>query len=604
MSNEIIPKIPKIPKILVGSSSFNKLVLNSDLFVDKSLFIKEVIENSADVLLITRPRRWGKSINMDMIKCFLEIEVDIYGNRLEVTDCRNRRLFFGGDVDLDFGEKKNIKPLKVATTSSNIINRQGQFPVIYINFKEIKGANYEEILSGVMEQVINLFIDHRYLKKYLEHDDETLDIVIKNRLKRFYAGIPTIEDVKVSLKFMTELLFMHFGQKSYVLIDEYDTPINFAYLKFGDTKEFQLVTDLFSGILSSGLKDNQFLEKGLITGILRIAKANLFSGLNNIREYSLLDKNFSNFYGFTQDEVDELLTNMPYLNLSESIKKWYNGYTFGNEIVYNPWSVMCCLSNNGKFETYWIDSGGTGLIDKTFLSDNIQADLQKLVSGEDIVLPISKYINFSSIEKPNGLYSLLLFSGYLNAHVVDLYENIYSLSIPNMEVYHIYKERLLQWVYRQLNAQDNEFYSFVCLLTTGKIDEFRDQFQEFLQSATSMHQVGKKRAELFYNGFMLGLTSILSSNFILDSERESGIGRPDLVLISKPNKGNNAIIIEYKVVNTESELLAAAQDGLDQINAKNYDTKIRKQIHIKKILKISMAFCNKEMAMEYEVVNI
>jgi len=609
MSNEIIPKIPKIPKILVGSSSFNKLVLNSDLFVDKSLFIKEVIENSADVLLITRPRRWGKSINMDMIKCFLEIEVDIYGNRLEVTDCRNRRLFFGGDVDLDFGEKKNIKPLKVATTSSNIINRQGQFPVIYINFKEIKGANYEEILSGVMEQVINLFIDHRYLKKYLEHDDETLDIVIKNRLKRFYAGIPTIEDVKVSLKFMTELLFMHFGQKSYVLIDEYDTPINFAYLKFGDTKEFQLVTDLFSGILSSGLKDNQFLEKGLITGILRIAKANLFSGLNNIREYSLLDKNFSNFYGFTQDEVDDLLTNIPYLNLSESIKKWYNGYTFGNEIVYNPWSVMCCLSNNGKFETYWIDSGGTGLIDKTLISDKLQDDIQDLLKGNTLIKKIETKVSFLEIEtSKTALYSLLVFAGYLNCVLEndDPEDKKYLLTIPNNEVKDIYLKRLIQWVSSKLDIDYSEYDNFIMLLVNSQIYKFKDEFSKYLLNSTSYHDLIQEKD---YHNLLGGLMASLTRKYIIQSNRESGYGRFDHVLIPRQNtisgmQNETAIVLEYKLCKTKDTLQQSVVDGLQQMVEKKYSSTIHDYSYVKKIIYISMAFCGKEMAMEYEVVNI
>jgi len=178
MSNEIISKIPKI---LVGSSSFKELVTQSDLFVDKSLLVKDVIEANAKAVLITRPRRWGKSINMDMLKCFLEIEVDAHGNRIEAKDCLNRKLFIGGEIGLGLnsGAKKKLEPLKIAKHENIIQDYQGQFPVIYINFKEIKGANYEEILSGVIEQVINLFIDHRYLKKYLEHDDETLDIIIK-----------------------------------------------------------------------------------------------------------------------------------------------------------------------------------------------------------------------------------------------------------------------------------------------------------------------------------------------------------------------------------------------------------------------------------------
>jgi len=595
--------IPAPPKFLVGTDNFKKFLLQSNIFVDKSLFIKNVIEDSGDVILITRPRRWGKSINMDMLRYFLEIEVDEHGNRLESKNCINSKFFCGGELDLGLksGAKKVLPPLKISKYEDIIENYQGEYPVINISFKEVKGESYDEIMNGVKEQITKLFLNSSFLKKYLEPNNNTLATVEKNRLSRYYDGTPNLEDIKVSLQFLSGLFSKHFHRNSYILIDEYDTPINTAYINFGDKPEFKSVTNLFSGIFSSALKGNEFLEKGVITGILRIAKANIFSGINNISECCLLDKKFSKSYGFTQEEVDELISHLPYPNLSEDIKKWYNGYTYGGEVVYNPWSVMQCLANEGTIDAYWIDSGNTGLIDKTLLSDDMQPALQKLVSGEDIILPITKHIDFNEIDEPDSLYSLLLFSGYLNAHVVDFASKVYALSIPNEEVKYIYEKRILKWLTKQLNTKSNIYYSFINLLADGKIDEFKEQFQEFLQNATSMHQVGKKKAELFYNAFMLCLISILSPNFIIDSERESGKGRPDVVLISKPDRGNIALIIEYKISKTLEELISVAQNGLNQINAKNYDAKIKESKHIKQIIKISMAFCGKELDMKYNI---
>ncbi len=267
------------------------------------------------------------------------------------------------------------------------------------------------------------------------------------------------------------MLFAHFGQKVYILIDEYDTSINSCYIEFGNKpQEFKQVLDLFREIFGSILKTNTYLEKGVITGILRIAKANLFSGLNNVREYTLLDEKFGKFYGFTQVEVDDLLTKVPLDTSPEEIKAWYNGYSFGGEVIYNPWSIMLCLDNRGKLDHYWLDSGGTGLIDKALLSDEIQQDIQLLASGKTIISPITKQISFSDINTRSGLFSLLLFSGYLNPIIIESEENICELSAPNKEVKHIYNARLLQWVSNKLQMDSSLYYSFASLLPAGKIE--------------------------------------------------------------------------------------------------------------------------------------
>ncbi|MFP3018751.1 MAG: AAA family ATPase [Candidatus Tisiphia sp.] len=588
-------------KMLVGSDDFYDLLINSDIFVDKSLMIKELLEDSGKVILITRPRRWGKSLNMDMIRRFLEIEVDERGKPLAQEKRVNYKLFTGGIVDLDFDETKELQSLKISI-HKNIMKRQGQFPVIYINFKEVKGSNYKEIVSSIIDQIIELYERFNYLEQYTQEGSKFLSIPQKVKLKNYLSGDINTNYLKNSLKFLSQILYKHFKQRVYILIDEYDTPINNAYLELGHkTKEFDKILKLFRGILGSSLKTNPYLEKGVITGILRIAKANLFSDLNNVSEYSLLDDEFSKFYGFTQEEVDELLTVVPTETNPEEIKHWYNGYTFGGEIIYNPWSIMQCLAHKGKLEHYWLDSGGTGIIDKVLLSDEMQQDLQLLASGKSIISQITKQISFNDINSRSGLFSLLLFSGYLNPMVIELEENVYELSAPNREVKHIYNARLLQWVSNKLQIDSSLYYPFATLLPACRLEEFKERLQELLLNATSFHQTGNKKAELFYSGFMLGLVNMLSSAYIITSEQESGSGRADIIMIPKVGKEDKAIIIEYKIAKNTEDLALVAQMGLKQIIDKQYDTKIKEYSHVKEIIKLSIAFCGKNVELQYQV---
>ncbi|MCC8398631.1 MAG: ATP-binding protein, partial [Rickettsia endosymbiont of Labidopullus appendiculatus] len=317
--------------------------------------------------------------------------------------------------------------------------------------------------------------------------------------------------------------------------------------------------------------------------------------------YTLLDEKFAKFYGFTQAEVDELLTKVPLDTSPEKIKAWYNGYSFGGEVIYNPWSIMLCLDSRGKLDHYWLDSGGTGLIDKTLLSDEMQEDLQNLAAGKSIISPITKQISFSDINMRSGLFSLLLFSGYLNPTAIEPAKDIYELSVPNKEVEYIYETRLLQWVSSKLQMDSSLYYSFASLLPAGKIEEFKEKLQELLLNATSFHQTGEKKAELFYSGFMLGLINTLSPGYIIDSERETGSGRADIMLLPKAGKQNNAIIIEYKICNSSDILVSVAKKGLEQIVMKKYEAKIKEHSHVQKIIKIAMAFRGKEVELQYQI---
>ncbi|WP_342278417.1 AAA family ATPase [Candidatus Tisiphia endosymbiont of Myopa tessellatipennis] len=591
----------KLPKMLVGTDEFYDLVVNSDVFVDKSLMIKELLEDSGKVILIARPRRWGKSLNMDMLKKFFEIEVDQDGKPLPLEQKINNKLFLGGTVDLGFDETKELKSLKIADIASSM-KRQGQYPVISISFKDVKGSSYQDIENGIRNQVIKLFVKHRYLKHYIAKNKNLLDDVQKEQLKRYFTGEFNKDDLKDSLGFLSELLFKHFNQKVYILIDEYDTPINNAYLELGHkTKEFDQILKLFRGILGSSLKTNPYLEKGVITGILRIAKANLFSDLNNVTEYTLLDKKFAKFYGFTQAEVDELLTVVPTKTNPEEIQNWYNGYTFGGEIIYNPWSIMQCLAREGELDHYWLDSGGTSIIDKVFVSDEIQEDLTKLLEGEGIVRKLYKQISLEEIEdNQNIFYSLLLFTGYLNATLANdnKEDPRYCLTIPNKEVRNIYVERVIKWLTKKLTIKMNEYDNFIGLLITEQISEFGERLQEYLLRSTSYHDLTDEKD---YHNLIGGLLAPLVSQYMIESNKETGYGRCDHILIPIAGLRDNALIIEYKIAKPAENLESIAKTGLKQIIDKQYDAKVKGHKHVKKIVKISIAFCGKKVVLKYQI---
>ncbi|MCC8398938.1 MAG: ATP-binding protein [Rickettsia endosymbiont of Labidopullus appendiculatus] len=587
------------PKMLVGTDDFYDLLINSDIFVDKSLIIKELLEDSGKVTLITRPRRWGKSLNMDMVRRFLEVEVDEYGQPLPQEQRVNHKLFTGGEVDLGFDETKILKPLKIASVAK-AMKRQGQFPVIFITFKSVEGSSYHNIEQGVKSQLQKLFQAHRYLSNSnkLEPDEQA------NFNKYLFDKI-TLENIKQSLSMLSKLLYKHYNRKPWVLIDEYDTPINRAYRHFGSNKkEFEEVLGIFRGIMNSVFKketgDQEIpVERGVVTGILRIAKAELFSGLNNPTEYSLLDENFASSYGFTQSEVDELLTKVPLETNPEEIKNWYNGYNFGGEIIYNPWSIMRCLGQRGKLDNYWIDSGGTGWVDNVFVSDEVQQDLNKLLEGKAIVKKLYKQISFADLEdNPNVFYSLLLFAGYLSPLLANDNKEYprYSLSIPNREVRNIYVERVIQWFTKKLSIKMNEYDNFIDLLTNQQIDKFGEKLQSYLLRSTSYHDLTEEKD---YHNLVGGLLAPLTTRYNIESN-----SRCDRILTSIVGRGNQAIVVEYKIAKSSEELDKIAKFGLQQIIDKKYDTKIKEYQHVKNIIKISMAFSGKNMELQYDVTKL
>ena len=369
------------------------------------------------------------------------------------------------------------------------------------------------------------------------------------------------------------------------------------------SEEFEKVLQLFRSLLGAALKSNPYLEQGFLTGILRIAKASLLSELNNLREYTLLDQRFITSYGFREQEVEELLDKVPTVTDRAGIRHWYNGYHFRGETLYNPFSIMCCLSNKGELAPYWLESGGTGLIDVAFVSDEIQKDLQTLTAGKSIVSRIRRQVSFEALQSPVGLFSLLLFTGYLNPLAISEAEDLYELSIPNYEVKKIYEQRLLEWVTKKLEINTEDYDSLARFLAMGELETFQKSLEEFLTRSASFLQTGDQRGEVFYNGFMICLLCCLSCYYLIESEPESGKGRPDVVLIPKTAAHKDqAMVIEYKVGQDVSELPSLAEAGLRQIERKGYATRAKAHEHVKKVLQICLAFSGKDVVMKHQEV--
>ena len=597
------------PEIPVGTDNFDDLLLSGNIFVDKSMFIKEFLAaSSGKVVLITRPRRWGKSLNMDMLKRFLSIEVDEQGAPIPQEESLNRKLFVGGEVKLDLGDTKLLKPLKISHDPASM-KYQGKFPVISLGLKEVTGSSYQKIENGVRDQILELYTEYSYLKQYSQAEASLLEDSQKEKLQRYFKGSISQEDLKDSLRFLSKLLYKHFGKPVYILIDEYDAPINHAYREFGEktkkeerSEEFEKVLQLFRSLLGAALKSNPYLAQGFLTGILRIAKASLLSELNNMREYTLLDKRFITSYGFLEQEVEQLLDQAQIATNREEIRRWYNGYHFRGQTLYNPFSIMCCISTEGECAPYWLESGGTSLIDVAFVSDEIQKDLQTLTAGKSILSRIRRQVSFEALQSPVGLFSLLLFSGYLNPVAISEADDLYELSVPNYEVSKIYEQRLLEWVAAKLAISTNAYDSLARFLAMGELETFQKSLEEFLTRSASFLQTGDQRGEIFYSGFMMCLLCCLSCYYQIESEQESGMGRADVVLIPKTSHKDQAMVIEYKVSKDASDLPSQAEAGLRQIETKGYATRAKAHDHVKKVLQICLAFSGKDVVMKHQEV--
>ncbi len=571
----------------IGVSDFRTLIEYKDLngnpylFIDKSMIVAEILF-SPHVTLITRPRRFGKTLNMSLLHHFFS---------KEVMGKPTGHLF------------KNLEISK----HPRCMQYQGKYPIIFLSFKEIKGNHFEKAYEDLKEIIRQAYKEHErtiYESINLTESDKEDYLAILNRKASDSL-------INISLKNLTQYLTKVYGVKPIILIDEYDTPIQTAYLN----KYYAQMVELMKGFLGYGLKDNPYLEKAVLTGILRVSKESIFSDLNHLKVYTLLDRRYGEFFGFTEQEVITLLEKSKLISSNkeqgsqdsqslQEVRSWYNGYQAGDLVIYNPWSIINYIEEKGKLKSYWVNTSANALI-KTILiksPNTFKIELEALFQGKTVEKLISEHFVFEYLDSnENALWSLLFMSGYLKATPIQTVSqgSICQLSIPNKEVSDLFQTFIAEW----LSGVNNSllFNHFLSELLQGEMEHFEERLQNILLVTCSVHDVKGKNPEKFYHGFLLGLLSgIDKRHYTIDSNKEAGFGRFDII-IAPILPQQLGIIIELKSIEQESPiaLKKAAIDALHQIEALQYDkTALLK--HTSRLLKIGIAFSAKELAIVHK----
>ena len=568
--------ISTIPHLPASCEDFRTLIDKKLLFVDKTLLIKEFIDNEgAQVNLITRPRRFGKTLNLSMLHYFFA---------KEVNGISTKGLFNG---------------LKISEAGEHYMAYQGQYPVISVSLKRLKGATYEVMLNRMRE--LMSFIYRRHL--------ELLDSphLVKQERDKFEA---MLEDntseahLEASLLNLAEYLYKHYKKKVIILIDEYDTPIESGYFNGYYPKVIEMIREF----LGNCLKTNPYLERALLTGITRVSKESLFSGLNNLAVYSLLDDEYSEYFGFTEAEVSMLAKEMNYQDKLVEMTAWYNGYEVGETTLYNPWSIIHCLSRKGHIKNYWLNTSGNELIKKLLIHSSLRfkEDFECLLRREPIHKLIREDMVYVSLDTDESLiWSLFFVTGYLKI-VAKLesnkkyYGGVYcALSIPNEEIYEYYCLLIQEWLAGTKGA--DWCVEFLEELLAGNVKKFEIGLKEVLENIVSSHDAA---SETFYHGLVLGFIATLK-NYEIKSNRESGQGRYDIAVIPRDPQVLG-LLLELKSVEkttTDTTLVKQAQKALQQIDDKNYVAEFR-QRGIHKVLKIALVFKGKDFQLKYVEENL
>ena len=542
-------------RIPIGLSDFKHLIEEDFYYFDKTKFIDEIIQDGAQVKLFTRPRRFGKTLNMSMLKYFFDIK--------EAE--KNKKLF---------------KDLYIEKTES--FKEQGQYPVIFLSLKDLKATTWEEMQKDIKSTVARLFSEYKYLLKDLDKFDTiTFENVIMKNIE--------LENLKEILKFLTKILYEKYSKKVVILIDEYDSPLVSAYTN----GYYEKVKNFFKTFYSTVLKDNTYLQMGILTGIIRVIKAGIFSDLNNLRTYTILSDVYTDSYGLTEEEVEKSLKDYGIEAEISNVKDWYDGYRFGDSEVYNPWSILNFLQDK-ELRAYWVDTSGNDLINdvlKKITKDTIRA-LEKLFDGEGLRQNISGTSDLSKLLNENELWELLLFSGYLTIEEKIDQKN-YILRLPNKEVKELFKDSFLEKYF----GRGNKLTDLMEALTENRIEDYEENLQEILLTSVSYNDT-KKGNEAFYHGLIMGMGLYLEGEYITKSNIESGLGRYDF-LIEPKNKSKRAFIMEFKSTDSVEKLKEVSKEALQQIEDKKYDISL-KQNGIKEITYIGIAFCGKQIKISYK----
>ena len=554
----------KQKKISIGVEDFKRIIEDDGYFVDKTLLIKKLIESGTQVNLFTRPRRFGKTLNQFMIRRFFEDEITEKGEKIE-----NGHLFDG---------------LKITQCGEEMMRHQQQYPVIFMSLKSAKQPNFDMAYACLVDEICKEFQRHSYVLQG--------QMPKRNReiFERIQSGKASEKEYATALSFLSECLAVYHGKKSIILIDEYDVPLENAYFR----GFYDKMIDFIRSLLDTALKTNPYLQKAVITGCLRISKESIFTGLNNLEEDSVLHTRYGDAFGFTQEEVSEMLS---YYSLSENleeVKKWYDGYLFNETEIYNPWSILKYVNDRKDSVTqfplpYWSNTSGNSIIREMIenADEDARRDLETLMEGGTIKKQVHENITYGDIHtSQENLWNFLFFTGYLKKAGERFEKNklFLEMKIPNMEIESIYEDSISQWFEKKIEKTDRS--PLIRALETGDCKAAENFLNEQLLDTISYFDY----AESYYHGFMTGLLSN-AGRYRVYSNRESGNGRPDIVLTELKFMGR-AIILELKISDTFRGMEKKCEEALAQIEEQKYAVPLEDDGY-QEILKYAICFFKK-----------
>jgi len=547
----------------IGRSFFDNVIESGSYYVDKTLFIKDLIDKNAAVTLCTRPRRFGKTLNQTMLKCFFEDTAQIGG--------KDTSALFRG--------------LKIEEAGSQYMEHQGKYPVIYLTFKEAGSEGFDETCRIFKDMLSTEFRRHGYIKEKI---GDAADI---KKFEHLSSGDTDISSYKDALKFLSKCLELYHGKKAVVLIDEYDVPLQKSWM----CKYYEDMIAFIRPLLGSALKDNPHLQLAVMTGCLRVSRESIFTGLNNLNTASVLDNNYSAYFGFTQREVDAMLDYYGLDAKKQLVRDWYNGYLFGNTEVYNPWSSLKAVESwitniNEHPRAYWVNTSGNDIIHDMIDNMNTEAKvgLETLMAGGIISCAVDEYVTYGDIfKKVDNLWNFLLFTGYLKkvgAGRMDGVKNVVDLSIPNLELQYVYEIKIQDWFKEKVSRKD--FDPLYRALLDGDAETVQKELGNFLLETISYMDA----KEAFYHGVLLGVLAGMC-NFTAKSNRETGLGRSDIVLRHTSGRGK-AVILELKYTHDMREIVNLSEEAVKQIEDGKYAEELETECYTD-IVKYGIAFCKK-----------
>lgn len=560
--------ITKLKPLPIGISDYIR-AQEEYYYVDKTLLIKDFLDKKPLVSLFTRPRRFGKTLNMDMLRVFFEISNE--------------------DTSKYFINKQIWKCGKEYQA------HQGKYPVIFLTFKDVKFDSW----TATLDKIKGL-LQEEYARHIEVLDSNKISQYEKDYFLKILNGNANEVDISSALERLSKILAIHYKKNPIIIIDEYDTPIQEGYIKEFYDEIISFMRNFFSG----AFKDNKYLSYGFLTGILRISQESIFSGMNNISVHSLFDEEYESYFGFTEDEVENMLSYYGKLDKETELKNWYDGYLFGKKEIYNPWSVINYISRDCIPQAYWANSGSNEILHEVMqtLNDDSVQRLNALLQGEKVVARIDQNVIYRSIkENSQYIYSLLIVAGYLKPVTKYIQEDgnyLCEVKIPNKEIEAVYRSEVLSSLVSSGVIKRTTMDTIVESLFSNSYERLQLALSEYLNNSISFFD---KSSESFYHGLMLGLLALMDNQYIIKSNREAGDGRYDISLLPRQNK-YPAIIIELKYQKdiTDDKLNALAHQALSQINLLRYDSEF-KQYGFEKVLKYAIAFSGKKVNVVSEI---